>query len=182
MTPNGIKAGLSGTDTIDAFGSHVGWFWNYGPTSDTSSSLTFMPTLWGNGQSGESQDWSRLQAFEQMNWNPTWVQGFYEPDCSPPMSSSIDPSTAAWQWNQWVVPHKANGAYLVSPGMCKQLNEDWLTPFLNAGATPWDITSVHINKLDVSGAKADLDYYWNTYGKPIFVTEVRQTAAWMGTC
>ena len=135
-----------------------------------------MPTLWGNGGTG-GQDEQRLQDFLSMSWNPQYVQGFYEPDCSPPMSSAIDPQTAAGQWNNWVVPWRAKGALLVSPGMCKQFNEDWLTPFLNAGATEWDITSIHINKIDVAGAQQDIDYYWNTYGKPIWVTEVSRIAS-----
>jgi hypothetical protein len=132
-----------------------------------------MPTLWGNGNTG-SQDWNRLEAFKSMNWNPQYVQGFYEPDCSPPMSSAIDPWTAAALWKSTIYPWKWKGATLVSPGMCKQADEDWLTPFKQAIGDDfmWDITSVHINKVDMDGVRKVLDHYWNTYGKPMFVTEV----------
>lgn len=131
-----------------------------------------MPTLWGNGNTG-SQDWNRLEAFKSMNWNPQYVQGFYEPDCSPPMSSAIDPWTAAALWKSTIYPWKWKGATLVSPGMCKQADEDWLTPFKQAIGDDfmWDITSVHINKVDMDGVRKVLDHYWNTYGKPMFVTE-----------
>jgi hypothetical protein len=35
----------------------------------------------------------------------------------------------------------------------------------------WDITNIHINKLDRAGVEKDIDHYWTTYGKPIWVTE-----------
>lgn len=174
LTPRGKKAGASGVDTLEAFKPHISWFWNYGTTRDTSeSSLIFVPTVWGNGHTGE-QDASRLWNFENINWNPEYVQGFYEPDCSPPMSSAIDPYSAAPLWNSLIAPWKAKGALLISPGLCKQADDDWLTPFKNqiGDSNMWDITSVHINKLDMAGAKLDLDHYWNTYGKPMWVTEV----------
>jgi len=109
-----------------------------------------------------------------MNWDAQYVQGFYEPDCLPPMSSAIDPAVAAPLWVSTVAPWRAKGALLISPGMCKQADEDWLTPFKNAigDSNMWDITSVHINKLDMDGARKVLDHYWNTYGKPMWVTEV----------
>jgi len=64
---------------------------------------------------------------------------------------------------------------LISPGMCKQKDETWLTPFKNAfssSSSMWDITAIHVNKLDMTAVQEDIDYYWNTYGKPIWVSEV----------
>lgn len=90
------------------------------------------------------------------------------------MSSAIDPYTAAPLWNSVIAPFKSKGSLLLSPGMCKQADEDWLTPFMQqiGSENMWDITSIHINKLDKAGAMTDIDHYWNTYGKPIWVTEV----------
>jgi len=151
------------------------WLWNYTPDLYGSSSdgLSFIPTLWGNGHTGD-EDSTRLSEFKAISNNPSYVQGFYEPDCSPPMSSEIDPYSAASLWNELIVPHRANGAQLISPGMCKQADEDWLTPFKNqiGDGNMWDITSVHINKPDVDGAKKVLDHYAQ-YGKPMLITEVR---------
>jgi hypothetical protein len=85
-------------------------------------------------------------------------------------------ATAAALWESLIVPHRTNGgSVLLSPGMCKQKEETWLTPFKNAFSNPssmWDITAIHINKNNMDGVRADIDYYWNTYGKPIWVTEV----------
>jgi hypothetical protein len=56
--------------------------------------------------------------------------------------------------------------------MCKQADEEFLTPFKAQIKTGWDITNLHINKLDMEGVKKDLDYYWDTYKKAMWVTEV----------
>lgn len=56
--------------------------------------------------------------------------------------------------------------------MCHQADETFLTPFKQLIITEWDVTNLHINKKDMTGVKKDLDYYWNTYGKPMWVTEV----------
>jgi hypothetical protein len=56
--------------------------------------------------------------------------------------------------------------------MCKQADEEFLTPFKAQIKTEWDVTNLHINKLDMEGVKKDLDHYWDTYKKPMWVTEV----------
>ena len=56
--------------------------------------------------------------------------------------------------------------------MCHQAAETWLTPFSKQISRQWDITNLHINKNSADGIHADLDHYWNTYGKPMWITEV----------
>jgi len=56
--------------------------------------------------------------------------------------------------------------------MCKQADEEFLTSFKAQIKTEWDVTNLHINKLDMEGVKKDLDHYWDTYKKPMWVTEV----------
>jgi hypothetical protein len=53
----------------------------------------------------------------------------------------------------------------------EQANEDWLTPFKSQITRDWDITAIHINKNNMAGVKADIDYYYNKYGKALWVTE-----------
>ena len=101
------------------------------------------------------------------------MMGFYEPDCDCPMSSSIsDPTTGAQQWNQLIAPLAEQGTVLGSPSMCKQRAEDWLTPFLEAGATEWDVTNIHVNKNSLEGVKEDIEYYASTYGKKLWISEL----------
>lgn len=62
--------------------------------------------------------------------------------------------------------------------MCKQMDENgWLKQFQGQITRDFDITAVHINKNNIAAAKAVVDYYWNTYGKPIWVTEVSFTSS-----
>ena len=56
--------------------------------------------------------------------------------------------------------------------MCHQAAETWLTPFSQQISRQWNITNLHINKNSADGINADLDHYWNSYGKPMWITEV----------
>ena len=98
--------------------------------------------------------------------------GFYEPDCDCPMSSDMSDATlGASSWNSTLVPLATKyNTKLGSPSMCKQRDEDWLTPFKNAGAD-WDVTSVHINVDTLWSAMMDLDYYVRKYQKPVWISE-----------
>jgi hypothetical protein len=96
--------------------------------------------------------------------------GFFEPDCDCPMSSSMTVTAAASIWNSHLAPLATKGSILGSPSLCKQRDEDFLTTFKSQITQDWDITSIHINKLDLAGIKADVEHY-RTYGKPIFVSE-----------
>ena len=78
--------------------------------------------------------------------------------------------SAADSWNSLLVPLAKKGTVLGSPSMCKQKDEDFLTPFKAKLTQSWNITSIHINKPDLAGVKADVEYY-RKYGKPIFVSE-----------
>lgn len=72
-----------------------------------------------------------------------------------------------------MAPKGNAGAMLLSPSMCKQMAEDgWLGKFQGKISRDWDITNVHINKNNMAGVKASIDYYYNTYKKPLWVTEV----------
>lgn len=191
MSPQGKKSGVSAGDALSFLSTKISWWYgkysfavfrcvvltasDYFPKPNYASSdtATYVPMLWGDGHTGD-QDATRLAEFKALDYHPAYIMGFYEPDCDPPMSSAMDSSSAASLWNELIVPHRtAGGSLLISPGMCKQKDETWLTPFRTAIGEDnmWDITSIHINKNSIEGAKADIDYYWNTYGKPIWVTE-----------
>jgi hypothetical protein len=71
----------------------------------------------------------------------------------------------------------------------EQADETWLKQFKSQISTGWDFTAIHINKNNLDGVKKDVvrllhpailiegtdddnqDHYWNTYKKPIWVTE-----------
>jgi len=51
------------------------------------------------------------------------------------------------------------------------MHETWLEPFSKMIDRPWDITNIHINKNNMAGVKASIDYYYNKYQKPLWVSE-----------
>ncbi|ADV21461.1 hypothetical protein I305_03533 [Cryptococcus gattii E566] len=173
-TPNGIKAGISGDDPLSFLQGHIGWYydWNASP-SGSASGASAANMLWGAG-TVDSTDASRLAAFKALTSTPEYIIGFEEPDCSTPGSSNIAVADAASLWDSTIAPWKAKGSTLISPSMCHQAAEQytqWLAGFSGQISTSWDITNLHINKNSMDGVKADIDYYYTTYGKPIWVTE-----------
>ncbi|KAI7298322.1 hypothetical protein KC315_g18100, partial [Hortaea werneckii] len=116
----------------------------------------------------------RVSLFHSMLDNdsiPEIMFGFYEPDCDCDMSAQMTVSDAQTQWDALLAPLADKGVVLGSPSMCKQKDEEFLTPFMDNGARDWDVTSIHINKPDLDGVKEDVEYYVSTYGKPIWVSE-----------
>ncbi|WWC66085.1 uncharacterized protein I303_108707 [Kwoniella dejecticola CBS 10117] len=173
-TPNGIKAGIAGGDAYDQCEAHIGWWydWSANPSGHSGTPIA-VPMLWGAG-TVDSTDASRLDVFKAISSTPQYIMGFEEPDCSTWGSANIDVSTAAGLWNTLIGPWKAKGSTLISPSMCHQAAEQyigWLGSFEKQISVPWDITNIHVNKNNMDGVKADIDYYWNTFGKPIWVTE-----------
>ena len=50
-----------------------------------------------------------------------------------------------------IAPYGAKGSVLISPSMCHQADEVFLTPFKSQITTDWDVTNLHINKKDMEG-------------------------------
>ncbi|KAK1036393.1 hypothetical protein LTR33_016356 [Friedmanniomyces endolithicus] len=181
LTPSGKKAGLSGyigiqnTQSFSDMAPHISWYSDYTPNTPDEQGVTGIGMLWGaNGSPCGSDMTNRLATYEQMMANntiPSIMSGFYEPDCACTMSSDMSTSDAATQWESLIAPLAAKGTVLGSPSMCKQYDEDFLTPFKSAIQTDWDVTSIHINKPNVTEAQKDVEYYVQTYGKKVWVSE-----------
>lgn len=181
LSPNGKKAGLSGYPGIQAMpafsdlASYISWYSDYTPNTPDSQGVMGIGMLWGaSGSPCGSVKTERLAIFNEMMSNntvPSIMFGFYEPDCDCWMSSQMSTSSAALDWESLIAPLAQKGTILGSPSMCKQYNEDFLTPFRSAISTDWEVTSIHINKPNVSEAQKDVEYYSSTYGKKIWVSE-----------
>ena len=169
----------------------IGWYSDYTAVTPDSGNVVGIPMvswcspkddqcslsqLWGNGKSCPStHNAQRLEQFQAnvSDFTPKIMMGFYEPDCDCPMSSDMsDPVTGAQQWNSLIAPLGKKGTVLGSPSMCKQRDEDWLQPFLDAGAADWDVTNIHVNKNSLEGVQQDIEYYVSTYGKKVWVAEL----------
>lgn len=180
LTPNGRKAGLSGYIGIQDkqgfkdLAPYISWYSDYTATTPSTSGVQGVGMLWGGDGSTCADTQTRLTAFDNMiaaDTIPEIMFGFYEPDCNCPDSAQMTCDEAAADWDKLIAPLSKNGTVLGSPSMCKQKDEDFLTPFKAAVGTEWDVTSVHINKPNLTEVQKVVDYYWDTYQKPIWVSE-----------
>jgi len=172
LTPNGIKAGMSLCTGIDSFQGHLGWCYDWTPNPTPPSGMIGPAMLWGDGHlGGDDDDASRLTAFEALSGSQPYIIGFEEPDCSTEGSADMSIGETATAWDSFIAPWGAKGSLLISPSMCHQAAENFLQPLEQQISTPWDVTNLHINKNSMDGVNEDLDHYWNTYGKPMWITE-----------
>ncbi|KAF1824414.1 glycoside hydrolase family 128 protein, partial [Dissoconium aciculare CBS 342.82] len=191
LTPNGRKAGLSGyvsiqdTDAFADLAPHISWYSDYTANPPAALGVEGVGMLWGApGSACVESSAKRLGGFTDMRVTrpaPKYMFGFYEPDCDCPSSSSMSVAAAAANWDALLAPLAAQGTVLGSPSMCKQRDEDFLTPFDAAVARSWDVTSIHVNAPSVEQARAVVDYYVRTYRKPVWVSEfacVRPRPTW----
>jgi hypothetical protein len=191
LTPNGRKAGLSGyvgiedTDAFTDLAPHISWYSDYTANTPDALGVHGVGMLWGApGSACVQSSAQRLSGFTSMRATqpaPKYMFGFYEPDCDCPMSSEMSVASAAANWDALIAPLAAQGTVLGSPSMCKQRDEDFLTPFDAAVTRSWDVTSIHVNVPTVEQAKLVVEYYVNTYKKPVWVSEfacVRPVPTW----
>ncbi|KAF8239669.1 hypothetical protein L208DRAFT_1161778, partial [Tricholoma matsutake] len=171
FTPNGIKAGIAGGDAYSLFENHIGFWYDWTPNPPKRGKPIPVPMLWGVG-TADSTDASRLAQFKQITTAPQYVLGYEEPDCPPGSGSAgVSVSAGVADWQSLIAPLGKKGSLLGSPAECKQAAETWLGQFKSKISTQWDFTAIHINKNSLAGAIKDVDHYWNTYQKPIWVTE-----------
>ncbi|KAK5996163.1 hypothetical protein PT974_04591 [Cladobotryum mycophilum] len=171
--PGGKKAGSAGGRTLPFWKDHLGWWYDWTPSPDHQvPGVAAVSMLWGAGNNGK-QDAARFQEFQHLSSAPQYLLGFNEPDCSgADTSANIAVDKGVSLWNSMIVPWGQKGSLLGSPSMCRQKDESWLKQFKSKQlARDWDFTAIHIYKPDMAGVQADIDYYWKTYGKPIWVTE-----------
>lgn len=97
--------------------------------------------------------------------------GFNEPDAS---SSYIDPGYACQLWQQHMLPLRAGGYQLVSPGLTSNpLSVNWMKSFFDScgGADSVDKIAVHWYGTDHTEFVKYLQLWHDTFGKPLWVTE-----------
>lgn len=174
FTPNGKKAGSAGSRALPFWKDHLGWYYDWSPVPRRNSpGITPVPMLWGGGGTSRT-DAAHFDKFLHMPDTPKYVLGFNEPDCpGQDVSANMAVSHGVNLWNSMIVPWAKKGTLLGSPAMCHQRHETWLKDFSRKPlARSWDFTAIHIYKPDLAGVQANIDYYWNTYRKPIWVTEL----------
>lgn len=170
---NGLKAGSAGGRVIPFMKDHLGWWYDWTPRPSGHDEVYGVSMLWGSGNNGD-EDWKRFNEFSHMTDVPKYLLGFNEPDCDGrDTSAKMNVDQGVRLWNQYIAPKGQQGALLGSPSMCMQKDEWWLKQFSQKNLNrPWDFTAIHVYKADMDGVRQDIDHYWNTYGKPILITEM----------
>jgi hypothetical protein len=176
LTPNGMKAGLAGGDSLNKMKGSISWMttWTPEPYEGTDlGDVEFASMAWGIGQVNHDNDAARWAAFKKVpHGKYKYVIGFNEADFSGQGSSGlISTSDAANAWDTYIAPHGAAGSVLISPSCAKQQSETWMGPFLKAVKTQPDVINVHIFKNKASQISTDLDHFAK-YGKPLWITEM----------
>lgn len=174
LTPNGIKAGIAGGQSLDFIKGAIGWYteWTPRPYGETPKDVAFASMMWGIGWKNHDDDWQRFQEFKKIKPGTyDYVIGMNEADFDGNGSSGVIPTDkAAEAWERYIAPHGRAGSVLISPSCAKQSDEDWMGPFLKKIKTKPDVVNVHIFKNKASQIKGVLDHYAQ-YGYPLWVTE-----------
>ncbi len=142
---------------------NVSWYYNWGLTTATGSTVPFVPMEWGTG------GLSRLGSY-------TYLLGFNEPDNA--SESNLTAAQALTYWPRLV----AASTYLGSPAMAGNpvTTGSWLQQFLGSLPTPKvDFVTVHWYKgVDTATFYSDMININRMFNKPIWVTEFApQTAS-----
>lgn len=175
MTPNGIKAGVSGGQSIKWLANNIGswndWGASGGSDHTSQTNAQYIPMVWGNGDDSANTGLSsatnsdRLAAFKALPVGKyKYVMGFNEFDYQGTGSSGkMTASAAASLWDELMAKHQAAGTKLISPSCALQADEVLLRPFLDAVTVKPDCIAVHIFQDSMTGVKKVLEHYKTKY-------------------
>lgn len=180
-TGSGSKRGAAYNDAslvsvLLGSNSKLNWGYNWGQTSDDlSSSLEFVPMLWGNKEKF-FDTWS-ANAQAAIDAGSTSLLSFNEPDN--PEQSNIDAATAA-SWHQEHMNPFSGKAKIGAPSITNSNiageSLDWFNSWVSAcgGSCDYDFCPVHWYNTIEAGAEDLFDFVIkvsDTCGKPVWLTE-----------
>lgn len=164
-------------------GTKLSWAYNWGSSSDglsdVSSSLEYVPMLWGTGSDHTSYWESNAQA--AIDDGSTHLVSFNEPDNSG--QANLTPAEAATghqtYMNQFASKAKI-GAPAITNSNIEGESTSWLSAWIDAcgGSCSYDFCPAHwYNTID-AGADDLLSFVktvYDTCGKPVWITEFEPT-------
>ena len=169
----------TGANYNDLQATDAGWYYNWGtaPSSIGNYNANFYSMIWGSGQSADSTINYALSV------TSTYLLGFNEPERTDQANLTVAQGTAIWDrvYSDTVAYNSAHGTSikLISPAVSDTgAGEAWLSSFMATEGSKVDAVAFHWYDDDTTnGAQAAADfenkvqYYHNTYGKPVFITE-----------
>lgn len=164
-------------------GTKLSWAYNWGSSSDglsdVSSSLEYVPMLWGTGSDHTSYWSSNAQA--AIDAGSTHLVSFNEPDNSG--QSNLTPAEAATGHQTYMNPFASKakiGAPAITNSNIEGESTSWLSSWIDAcgGSCSYDFCPAHwYNTID-AGADDLLSFVktvYDTCGKPVWITEFEPT-------
>ncbi|KAH9938450.1 glycosyl hydrolase catalytic core-domain-containing protein [Fomitopsis serialis] len=146
----------------------VAWYYTWSP-SPISTSLEFVPMLWGDRQVSE---WETSINRTIKNSGATHVLGFNEPDYA--TQSNMTPSHAASVWQAQIEPLRSQGVLLGSPAPTSAPEgKQWLLDWLDAcnGGCTVDFVALHWYDINSTAFITYLEDFHNTFQRPLWITE-----------
>lgn len=174
VSKKGLAMGGDMSSTVEMKKMNVSWYYNWGTTAFNSSvddEVAHVPMMWGGAE-------DNIADLANVTDESNYILGFNEPDIG--SQANITPAEGLKVW-----PYvEALGKRTVSPAAANPNGaSSWVTSFLNGD---YDEEGVFIEGVDCDavalhcyGANTKLDRLltavddiWNTYHKPVWVTEV----------
>ncbi|MFD2835488.1 glycosyl hydrolase [Gramella sp. AN32] len=161
------KKGWAGWDEIDLNATNSTWYYDWSANGNTKPALEYVPIK----QNLDWPGWGDILS----NTGATHVLGYNEPDRSDQANISVE--TAIERWPNFMQV----GLRLGSPATSDPFN-GWLTDFMTiAEARNYRIDFIPIHAYWNKSAEQwsnDLDYLYNQYKRPIWITEWNIGANW----
>lgn len=177
--------GVAGSSYTQYFSgsSKVTWMYDWEAVIDgtPASNLEFVPLL-HDAESWCTQGWFDNVASARKQYNVQSILGFNEPDQVGGGGTAMAVGDAVNAWNQYIQPLAAQGLKLGSPavtnGVTANMGMNWLNQFIAAcQGCQFDFMVTHYYApADVDAFKSYITQFYQTYNKPIWITEFGVTS------
>ena len=179
LSPINPKKGIGGRESAGA-ALRIAWYytWGSGEPTDAAPGIEFVPMEWGY-YGGDNTAWVSSIITQPGVKN---ILAFNEPDHPDQANLTVPYALTGYQYLSNAV-NASNGAVQLGSPACADDNDQWFTDFMAGAATNnyrVDFIAVHDYIRDPYQSLAYIDGLWNTYHKPIWVTEFAP-ADWSGT-
>ncbi|WP_196802991.1 discoidin domain-containing protein [Butyrivibrio sp. MC2013] len=185
VTKKGLGLATDMGENLDLDALGLGWYYNWSETKSSGSQYAnteFVPMIWKETSASAAQN--RINKLVDQGYD--YVLTFNEPDFTDQCNMTVDEVYEAFKGCQ------DDRILISSPvsAIWPKASTDWFQPFAaKVAADPamdYDFIAIHCYPEDFGGkAMADwfidnvVDYTWETYHKPIWITEFSTHGQWV---
>lgn len=185
VTKKGLGLSTNMGRNLSLYDMKVGWYYNWGenPSGGTRyEGIEYVPMVWRETNANSMKN--RVESAKSKGYK--YILTFNEPDLRGQCDLPVDTVYSAWQGLD-----NMTGIKISSPVTAQwpQNSKNWFQPFMNKlDSTDYDpdFISIHCYPDNYGGAgmaewfiKEVVDWTWETYHKPIWVTEFSTTGQYI---